>query len=178
MVPRKRFKRDPTLLESLPNELFIDIFGFLSSVDTVCAFSRLNHRFQCLTLKYCYTFDFKSVRKAKFDYVIRQHDIHRWRSLRLSDDDKTPGQVTNFCQLFSFTENISQLQTLSIINTNSNTALLCLRQLTSFTHLVSLSIGFVCGKNIPFVELCSLKHLVINSCGHSNWMKVGNRCSH
>jgi len=174
MGPKKRFKRNFTLLESLPNELFLDIFSYLSSVDAVFAFSQLNNRFQCLTLNYSNTFDFKLVSKKKFDHVIRQHDMHRWRSLRLSDDDKTPGQVTYFCQSFSFNENISQLQTLSIINTKSDTALLFLRQLTLFTHLVSLSIGFVCGQTVPLVQLCSLKHLVINSCTHTKWMMVGN----
>jgi hypothetical protein len=175
-MARKRFKRDATSIEYLPNELFVEIFGYLTDVDAVCAFSRLNKRFQCLTLEYCYTFDFKSVSKAKFDYVIRQHDIYRWRSLRLSDDDNTPGQVTYFCRLFTFTEHIAQLKELSIINMKPSTALIFLPQLTSFTHLVSLSIGSLCGNSIPFLELPSLKHLVINSCMHSKWMKVGRSC--
>lgn len=172
MTARKRFKRDSTLFEHLPNELFVEIFGYLSDVDTVCAFSRLNQRLQCLILNYCYNFNFKSVSKVKFDYVIRQHDIHRWRSLCLSDDDNTPGQVTYFCRLFSFAEYISQLEALSIINIKSNTALIFLPQLTSFQHLVSLTIGSVCGKTVPLLEIPTLKHLVINSCMHSNWMKV------
>ncbi len=173
MTPRKkRFKRDVTLIEYLPNELFLEVFNYLTDVDAVCAFSRLNTRFQSLTLDYCYTLDFQSVSKAKFDYVIRQHDIHRWRSLRLSDDDKTPGQVTHFCRLFSFAKHISQLQTLSLIHIKSSTALIFLPQLTSFTHLVSLSLGSVCGNSIRNLELPSLKHLVINSCMHSKWMTV------
>ncbi|CAF0822933.1 unnamed protein product [Rotaria sp. Silwood1] len=171
MTSRKRFKRDVTLFESLPNELFVDVFSYLSDVDAVYAFSRLNKRFQHLILNYCYTFDFKSVNKTKFTYVIQQHDIHRWQSLRLSDDNNAPGQVTYFCQLFSFTENISQLKALSIINIKPNTESLFLSNLTSFTHLVSLSIGSVCGKTIPFLELPTLKNLVINSCMHSSWMK-------
>jgi len=175
MTSPKRFKRNVTLIESLPNELFLEIFGYLTNVDNVCTFSRLNKRFQCLILHYCYTFDFQSVSKAKFDYVIQQHDIHRWRSLRLSDDDNTPGQVTHFCRLFSFAVYISQLEVLSIINMKSNTALIFLPQLTSFTHLVSLSIGSVCGNSIPLLQLPSLKYLVINSCMHSKWMKVGHQ---
>jgi hypothetical protein len=172
MSLRKRFKRDPTLLEHLPNELVVEIFTYLLDVDSVYAFSRLNQRFKCLTLNYCSNFNFKSVNKVKFDYVIRQHDIHRWRSLCLSDDDNSPGQVTHFCQLFSFTEYISQLESLSIMNMEPTTALIFLPQLTSFQHLVSLSIGSVCGKTVPILELSSLKHLIIHSCMHSNWMKV------
>jgi hypothetical protein len=172
MVPKKRFKRDATSIEHLPNELILEIFNYLTNVDAVCAFTRLNQRFQALTLKYCNTFDFKSVSKAKFDYVIRYHNIHQWRSLRLSDDDNTPGQVTHFCRLFPFAEYISQLEVLSIIHTKPKAALMFLPQLTLFPHLVSLSIGSVCGKSIPSLEFHSLKHLVINSCMHTQWMKV------
>ncbi|CAF2388431.1 unnamed protein product [Rotaria sp. Silwood2] len=171
MISRKRFKRNLTSFEILPNEILVEIFSYLSDVDTVYAFSRLNKRFQYLILNCCYTFDFKSVNKTKFTYVIQQHDMYRWQSLRLSDDDNTPGQVTYFCQLFSLTENISQLKSLSIINIKPNSVSLFLSYLTLFTHLVSLSIGFVCGKTIPFIELPTLKYLVINSCMHSNWMK-------
>jgi hypothetical protein len=174
MTVRKRFKRETTLFEWLPNELFVEIFSYLSDVDTVCAFSRLNQRFRCLTLNYCDTFDFKSVSKAKFNYVLQQHDIHHWRSLRLSDDDKTPGQITHFCQLYPFAEHISELEVLSINNMKSTTALIILPQLQSFTHLVSLSIGYVCGKAIPLLEMPTLKRLVISSCMDSNWMKVRN----
>lgn len=169
----KRFKRDSTSIEYLPNELFFEIFNYLTDVDTVCAFSRLNQRFLWLAKDYCKNFDFKSVSKAKFDYVIRQNDIDRWQSLRLSDDDNTPGQVAYFCRLFSFTEHISQLKVLSIINMKPNTTSIFSSQLSSLTNLVSLSIGFICGNSIPLLQLPSLKHLVINSCIHSKWMTVG-----
>lgn len=178
MVPKKRFKRDATSIERLPNELFLEIFNYLTNVDAVCAFSRLNQRFQALTLKYCDAFDFKSVSKAKFDYVIQHHNIHQWRSLRLSDDDNTPGQVTHFCRVFPFAEYISQLEVLSIIHTKPKAALIVLRQLTLFPHLVSLSIGSVCGKSIPLLEFHSLKHVAINSCMHTQWMKVNYHIDH
>jgi hypothetical protein len=93
MSKQKRIKRDNTLFEQLPNELFIEIFRYLNGVDIVYAFLQLNNRFQCLLNTYVTTFDFKYVSKAKFDFVTRQHDIHQWRSLRLSDDDETPGQI-------------------------------------------------------------------------------------
>ena len=179
MVSRKRFKREATSIERLPNELFVEIFSYLTNVDAVCAFTKLNQRFQALTLKYCNAFDFKSVSKAKFDYVIRYHNIHQWRSLRLSDDDNTPGQVTHFCRsLFPFERYISQLQTLSIIHTKPKAALAFLPQLTLFPHLVSLSMGSVCGKSIPLLECRTLKRLAINSCTHTQWMKVNYLTDH
>lgn len=169
----KRFKRDITLIERLPNELILDVCSYLTGVDAVCAFSRLNQRFLSLTRDYCNTFDFKSISKAKFDYVIQQNNTYRWQSLRLSDDDNTPSQVKYFCDLFPFDKHILQLKVLSIINMKPNTASIFSSQLTSFTNLVSLSIGFICGNSIPFLQLTSLKHVVINSCMHTKWMTVG-----
>src|SRR5205085_8080945 len=93
---QKRCKRESTLLECLPNELFLEIFNYLSNVDIVYAFSQLNNRFQYLILNYCKTFDFKSISKAKFKLVIREHNTQQWRSLRLSDDDYTPRQIILF----------------------------------------------------------------------------------
>ena len=174
MVARKRFKRDSTLLEYLPNELFIEIFSYLSDVDTVCAFSRLNQRFHYLILNYCYNFNFTSVSKVRFDYVIRQHDIHRWRSLCLSDDDHTPGQINTFLSIVSFAEHISQLKALSMVNMQTNTAFGIFFTTNIMPTSCSLSIGSICGKTIPLLELSSLKHLVIVSCMHTSWMKVDN----
>ncbi len=171
---QKRFKRDCTLLERLPNELFLEIFNYLSDVDVVYAFSQLNHRFQCLILNYCHTFDFKSVSKTKFKLVIQEHNTQQWRSLRLSDDDDTPGQITLFSQLFPFIKYVSQLETLSLINMKPKTAQFIIPQMKIFTHLVSLTIGSICGKDISTLELSSLKYLVIRSCKHSKWMKVRN----
>jgi hypothetical protein len=170
----KRFKRDSTLLERLPNELFIETFSYLSDVDIVYAFSQLNHRFQCLIHDCCNTFDFTSVSKSKFKLVIREHDTKQWRSLRLSDDDETPGQVILFSHLFPFAKRVPQLEALSLINMKPKIAQVLMLQLKTFAHLVSLTIGTVCGENIPSLELPSLKHLVVSACKTSKWMKVGN----
>ncbi|CAF3639660.1 unnamed protein product [Adineta steineri] len=168
MSAAKRFKRDFTPLETLPNELFLEIFSYISGVDTVHAFSGLNNRFQCLISDYCRTFNFESISKAKFDYIIRQHDIHQWRSLHLSDNDKTPGQVVYFFRLFSFVEKYTQLKTLSISNVTCNSSLLFLPKLKSFTHLVKLSIG----SKLP---LESLQHTIEHHCTHEHdltWPKA------
>ncbi len=171
---QKRFKRHSTLLERLPNELFIEIFGYLSGVNVVYAFSQLNHRFQCLILNYCHTFDFKSVSKAKFELVLRQHDTQQWQSLRLSADDYTPEQITLFSQRFPFAKHVPQLKTLSLINMKLKHGKIIIPQLKIFTQLVSLTIGSICGKNISMLELPSLKYLVVNACKHSQWLLVSN----
>jgi hypothetical protein len=175
MSEPKRFKRDFSSLEQLPNELFIEIYAYLNGVDTICAFSQLNARFQALLIQYVNTFDFKSINKAKFDYVIRHHDIHQWRSLRLSEDDETPGQIKLFCQLYPPYQYISQLQSLCALKMTSKYAQEFVSQLVSFDHLVSLEIGNICGENIQSLELPSLKRLVVTACKHTAWMMVSEQ---
>ncbi|CAF3390938.1 unnamed protein product [Rotaria sp. Silwood1] len=155
----------------LPNELFLEVFEYLNGVDIIYAFSQLNNRFQHLLINYVHTFDFTSITKAKFDYVTQHHDIHRWKSLRLSEDEQTPGQIRLFAQLFPFSQYISQLQSLSIINMKPSFAKIILSQFISFDHLISLTITTICGENIQPFKLPSLKQLVFTGCKHNNWIK-------
>jgi len=172
MSEPKRFKRHYTSFEQLPNELFVEIFNYLTGVDTVYAFSQLNTRFQSLLINYVNLFDFKSISKAKFDYVIQHHDIHQWRSLHLSEDDETPGQIRYFCQYYPPHLYVSQLQSLCALNMTAKYAQKFVSQLISFDHLVSLEIGNICGENIQAFELPSLKRLVVTGCKHTAWMMV------
>ncbi|CAF3400241.1 unnamed protein product [Rotaria sp. Silwood2] len=160
-----------TLIEQLSNELFLEIFDYLNGVEIVYAFSQLNNRFQHLLIKYVNTFDFKSINKVKFDYVTQHHDICQWRSLRLSEDNQTPGQVRLFCQLFPPAQYISQLQSLSILNMKPKCAKEILSQLVSFDYLISLTVTTICGENIQPMTLPSLKRLVFTGCKHNNWIK-------
>jgi hypothetical protein len=170
----KRFKRESTTLEHLPNELFVEFFGYLNGVDTVYAFSNLNTRFQCLINDYVRDFDFKFVSKAKFDFVTQLHHIHRWRSLRLSDGDQTPGQIKSFCQLFPLAQHIHQIQSLAVLDMTPMYAQEFLPQIGSLKCLTSLSIGRICGFNIQSFELPSLKRLVLTSCRYTYWITVRN----
>jgi hypothetical protein len=174
MSEPKRFKYEFTILEHLPNELFVEIFGYLNGVDTVYAFFQLNTRFQCLLNDYVNIFDFKSISKAKFNFIIQRHNIHRWRSLCLSDDDDTPGQITLFCQLFPPAKCISQLQSFTALNMKPKYAREFLLQINSLKNLVSLSIGKICGFDIQSIELPSLKRLNLTSCKHTNWIMVSD----
>ncbi len=70
------------LFEYLPDELIGEIFSYLNRVDAVFAFSQLNNRFQCLLVKYCRRFDFKSIGKIILNYVLQHCDTKRWKSLR------------------------------------------------------------------------------------------------
>lgn len=171
----KRLNHDLLTLEQLPNELFIQIFSYFNGVDAVYAFSLLNTRFQSLLTQHIDVFDFKSISKAKFHHVIQQHDIHQWRSLRLSDDNHTPGQVKLFCQLYPLQQSITQLQSFSAIHMTPDYAREFLLQVASFNNLVSLEIGNICGENMQPFELPSLKRLVVTACQQTTWMMVSNK---
>ncbi|CAF0898334.1 unnamed protein product [Rotaria sordida] len=171
MAVLTKFQNNGKCLEQLPNEIFIEIFQYLNGTDIIYGFSQLNTRFQCLLIKWVNKFDFKSITKDKFYYVIQHHDMHRWRSLRLCDNDKAPGQTRLFCQLFPLAENVSQLESLSILNMKPTFATNVLSQLVSFNNLISLTITTICGEDIQLFELPSLKRLVVTGCKHNDWIK-------
>lgn len=172
MSESKRFKRASTTLEDLPNELFVEIFGYLNGVDTVYAFSQLNNRTQNLLYNYATSFDFTSVSKAKFNFVTEQHNVYQWRSLRLSNDDHTPGQIRFFCQLFPPATYIHQLESLTVLNMTSKYTSEFLLQIGSFKNLTFLSIGIVCGFDTQLMELPALKRLILTSCKYTAWIMV------
>ncbi|CAF0866351.1 unnamed protein product [Adineta steineri] len=176
MSKSKRFKRESTTFEYLPNEICVEIFSYLNGVDTVYAFSLLNLRFQSLINNYVDIFNFKSISKKKFCFVIQHHNIQRWRSLCLSNNDDTPGQIKLFCQLFPSTEDIDQfqsltkLQSLTILNAQDKDAEKFLLKTSSFNNFVSLSIENVCGFNIQSINLPTLQQLTLTSCKHTSWI--------
>jgi hypothetical protein len=172
MNAHKRFKPNSTVLEQLPNELFIEIFTYLTNVDVVYSFSQLNIRLQDLILSYCHTFDFKSINKAKLDLVIQHHNPQRWRSLRLSNDDETPGQIDYFCRFYPLDQHVSQLKAISLIDVKPHNDTLLFSQLRSFVNLISLTIKSARGFCLSPLYLPSLKHLVLTSCINNKWIKV------
>ncbi|CAF0944551.1 unnamed protein product [Adineta steineri] len=196
MSESKRFKRDSATFEYLPNEICIEIFNYLNGVDTVYAFSLLNLRFQSLINNYVDIFNFKSVSKKKFDFVIQHHhNKQQWRSLCLSNNDDTPGQIKLFCQLFPSTEDIDQfqsltkLQSLTILHAQDKDTEKFLLKISSFNNLVSLSIENVCGFNIQSIKLPTLQRLTLTSCKHTSWIMncsslksleytIAQNCSH
>lgn len=175
---RKRLNitKSPTLLEHLPNEIFISIYSYLTGVDAVWAFSNLNYRFYHLSNRYCYLFDFKSINKTKFDFILnQQYNKQQWKSLQFSDDDyDTPGQFEYFSQFYSLVDLCPELQSLSLLNIKSisqNNQLL-LSNLSTLTNLQSLTLTSLCGTIICQFDFSKLKRLVISSCLNMNWMKV------
>ncbi|CAF3977558.1 unnamed protein product [Rotaria sordida] len=160
-----------TLFENIPNELFIEILSYLIATDAVIAFSNLNYRFQCLIFEFCQSFDLTSISKNKFDIIFQYHNTNRWHSLKLSDDNNTPGQVKYFFENYFFIDNFSQLQSLSIIKIKPFNQYPLLSQLPFLINLISLKIESICGNNISEFNLPKLKKLIFSSCANTSWLK-------
>ena len=91
----------PTRLESLPNELLLDLCAYLSTGDLVRAFYNANIRFNRLLDVHfqSFGFDCQSTTWHDFDVICRQYLPHlggRLTALRLSDNDETPQQIESF----------------------------------------------------------------------------------
>jgi hypothetical protein len=139
-------------------------------------------------------FDFKSISKAKFDLVLQQHDRLRWKSLQLSNDDDTPGQIEYFIENYPLIKHFSQLQSLSILKLKSSDRLkilidhfislaistskppytyeILVDQLRSLTNLQSLTIESICGTAMTNLNFPKLKRLVLSSCRNTKWIMV------
>ncbi|CAF0993115.1 unnamed protein product [Adineta steineri] len=160
-----------SIIEDLPNELFVGIFCYLNGVDTVFAFLSLNNRFQKLLRKYCKVFDFKSSSKLQFDTIFDQYSTKRWKSLQLSNDDQTSGQIEYCFQRYPLSVYFTQLEFLSLLKMKTSD-LSILSELSFLTNLTSLKIGFICGEIISMYDLSDLKQLkrlVITSCFNTRW---------
>ena len=96
----------------------------------------------------------------------------QWKSLKLSDDNYTPGQVTYFFEKYSFINQFSELQNLSLIGLEHRRSDPIFTQLPSLVNLVSLEIKSVCEANIPEIDLPNLKKLKFSSCSSTNWLAV------
>jgi len=88
-------------LESLCNELLIDLFELLNAVDLLRAFHGLNTRFNSLLFKHFRTYrvDFRSISKDDFNIFYQTYlpsIMNRIIYLRLSDDKDTPYQCAHF----------------------------------------------------------------------------------
>ena len=161
-------------LEDLPNELFFEIFRYLNGLDAIAAFDRLNRRFHYLLLTYVKKFDFRSVSKDQFLYVMRMYKPSQWRSLALSDAVPTPGQIQLFLHLISPEDEDFALEYLTMNQISPINVKRYFAAINSFNQLVSLSIGPVCGLSIGPLELPLLKRLAIQSCKNIGYMQVGS----
>ncbi len=90
-------------LESLPNELFLEIFDYVNDLDLLRIFYNLNCRFDRLLSIYTRNFhlNFRSISKKDMDLIcvdVFSLRMHKIVSVELSDDDDTPYQSEQFFQ--------------------------------------------------------------------------------
>ena len=101
-----------TQLESLANEILLNLFEFIPPLYLFHAFCGVNSRFNTLIFVRFrkYHFDFRSISKKDFNIICRIYlplIIDQMISFRFSDDDYTPRQSINF---LSHNLNISQFK--------------------------------------------------------------------
>ncbi|CAF3967920.1 unnamed protein product [Adineta steineri] len=137
-------------LESLANELLLDIFQYLSSANLLHAFYNLKNRFNSLLLRHFqnYDLDFQSISKDDFNTMCRHllFISNQVTSVHLSDKHNTPGQIDQFCS-FGFTlHQFVYLQSLSIYHLHSedimNTLLLSLPHLSLISDITFKECSF------------------------------------
>jgi hypothetical protein len=142
-----------TNLESLANELLLDLFEYLDTVHLFRAFHGLNSRFDSLLfdLFQAYRLDLRFASKHDFDILCDKYISqigHQTIALRLSNDDDTPQQI----ELFLFRDDLlsyfTRLKALSLYNIISeetmSTICLELGNLPTLTHLSIVECALPC----------------------------------
>lgn len=160
-------------IENLPNELFAEIMRYLTAVDAIYAFVKLNKRFERLTFRFCRFINLESVDKTKIDFIFQNHDSNQWLSLRISDNNEISSSLNYIFENESIVNRFSQLQSLSLLRMET----LFEKNISIYLrNLISLEINPVCGQNLINLYLPQLKTLTLSSCRHTNWIKVKLRC--
>lgn len=172
MASKRHHRNDVTLLENFPNEILLEIFSYIPCVDIANLFVLLNSRFQSLLTEYCRMFNFKLANKKNFDTSFEYLNTNQWHSLKLSDGDRTPGQVAYFFEKYKLSDNFSELRSLSIVKMDPEFSYSIFTQLPFLSNLVSLELESLYADNIPELELPNLKKLTLSSCLNTSWLMV------
>ncbi|CAF3947370.1 unnamed protein product [Adineta steineri] len=166
----------------LPNELFYEVFEYLTTYEILYAFKGLDKRIDVFLSKYKkYDLNFISCPKWKFDFVCQSISSEQFRSLILSDD--TPRQIHLFFNLFYIRQfvNLESLTLIEITEQDSNKLLPKLSHLPNLSYLSIQSRDRTIIPSIqsPLVKLphhliskISLKHLSIGICSMSQLQEL------
>ncbi|CAF3722338.1 unnamed protein product [Rotaria sp. Silwood1] len=143
-------------LESLPNELLLDLFKYFSTVQLLRAFHDLNSRFNHLLFVLCFDYhlDFRSISQRTFEILCQQHlplIINRVSSLRLSDDDDdSPQQIDFFFSHGMILRQFIHLRALTLYGVHSeeamNNIIIECYDLPHLTHLKIVKCDSVFGR--------------------------------
>mgnify|MGYP001031803766 FL=1 len=131
--------------ESLPNELLLMIFNYLSYHEIIYAFKNLNYRLDSFLLSYsCYSLDIcDPIIKLDF-YLNRQllPSISAIKSLKFQPNDASILNNKNFFSQYPLDLFYSSLQSLSLYQSQFEQCITFIRLLPNFKQLKFLSVGF------------------------------------
>ena len=105
--------------ESLPNEIFLDIFDYFDGSDLIYAFDALNSRFNSFLYQEYrrFRFDFRSISKVQFDQICQQHlprIADQVIALSFASLNDIPEQFPLFYSYISSFNSFTHLQSLSL----------------------------------------------------------------
>lgn len=170
-------------LESLPNEILLELFYYIDGIQLIQVFSKLNIRFHNLLFNSFqqYSFNFQSVFKKDLDLMCRKYFpklFHRIISLTLSNDLKTPYAIEQFFSYSFRLNSFTQLKSLSLYCMDSDELfekiLIDLPSLQHLTHfkLVDVEPKYSCREQFVHI-IWNLPKLIYLSLPSHTWY-LGN----
>ena len=135
-------------LESLPNEILLDLFDYLNDIDLLRIFYGLNSRFNLLLYKQYpfYSFHFGFIAKRVVDNICQQHlpfIVDRVISLRLSNAIETPEMINLLLSYIPSFKRFTHLQSLTISYLYSyQTLMKILDECQHLNNLIRLDLSF------------------------------------
>lgn len=127
------------LLDQLSVEVLHTLFTYFLAHELLFSFSGVSDYIDTILLSYAaYRIDFKSIRRADFDFVCRRIQPEQVISLTLSDDNDTPGQTELFFSHFRLEEFI-HLRSLTLIKIEFESFEAIFVNLSKLKHLKALS---------------------------------------
>ncbi|CAF1471106.1 unnamed protein product [Adineta steineri] len=134
-------------IESLANEILLDLFDYFNGIDLFHTFYGLNTRFNLLICRqyplHCFTFS--SMKKSQFDELCQQHIprlTNRVYGLSCAEYNWNPGQMDLFFTYIPSFEQFSGLRSLSLQNIASSEILIkIIQELPYLLNLMHLTIN-------------------------------------
>lgn len=145
-------------LESLANELFVEIFDYFYASELIRAFDGLNERLNDLVRNYFrkHRLDFRRSTKKNFDEICRRNLrflTEEILSIGLSDDDEIPSQISLFRSSGWRLHHFTNLRSLTFDHIRQSEILIdILPECPSIVHLNLTSCFFQCS-NTEIVRL-------------------------
>lgn len=103
------------LLDLLSAQLLHTLFTYFLAHEILFSFSDVSDHVNTILVSYsAYQLDFKSIRRADFDFLCHRIRPEQVISLKLSNDDDTPGQTELFLSRFRI-EQFTHLRSLKLI---------------------------------------------------------------